>query len=407
MTQTSSPHSRVAHWAIAPGGGSPQRSCLLRKTLPQLPQSLCLGRSRRAGDRRSVLRTQAPRLLPLSDARPMGGSGEGPDAAKAEGRRVSCERGEGCSSSALVSWAEGGKGPPQPASQKVPRTPGQVPERQGRRLEGIIGLSIIITPPGKGTGGGGGWGCVGVSEGREENVGVFVVSLSLSRALFCGCFGAGNPGVCCVYGFFLLACTCMHAGQATAGGRPEPVGRRLPADSESSEFPRIDQPAQPASQAQSQPSPAQPEPPSPCAGVGVVMLRSRTVCVGVWYMCVCGVYVSVCLYVCICMYVLGGGHWVGLGTGAAADAAQNPPKLHTYIQGRAGQHIVCGHCSCRGLLQISRPGPPAAPCAHSPPVSLRDRRGLYFGGGCLIPRADPGLWVWVCLGPLPRVGVCM
>lgn len=34
-------------------------------------------------------------------------------------------------------WGEGDH-PPQPASQKVPRTPGQVPERQGRRLESIL-----------------------------------------------------------------------------------------------------------------------------------------------------------------------------------------------------------------------------------------------------------------------------
>lgn len=64
------------------------------------------------------------------------------------------------------------------------------------------------------------------------------------------------------------------------------------------------------------------------------MLRSRTVR-----------RVYVCLYVCmcvhVCMYVCAGA-FVGLG------AAQSLRKVHTI---QAGQHIVCGHCSCRGLLQ--------------------------------------------------------
>lgn len=60
----------------------------------------------------------------------------------------------------------------------------------------------------------------------------------------------------CVYGFCTYA--CMHAGQAThPPGGDQTRGRRLPADSESSEFPRIDQ-ASSAKPAQS--SPAQPSP---------------------------------------------------------------------------------------------------------------------------------------------------
>lgn len=61
---------------------------------------------------------------------------------------------------AAVTSYLGGRGPPQPASQKVPRTPGQVPERQGRRLEGIIGSCLSSSRPGGRAGRGKGVGCM-------------------------------------------------------------------------------------------------------------------------------------------------------------------------------------------------------------------------------------------------------
>lgn len=87
-----------------------------------------------------------------------------------------------------------------------------------------------------------------------------------------------------------------------------------------------------------------------------------------------------------------------MGPGVGADAAQNLPKVRAG-QGRAAY--------CLWALQLL--GPPSNLAAwpdcllRCHPQSPRDRRGLYFGGGCLIPRADPGLvGVSGCLGgPLP------
>lgn len=92
-----------------------------------------------------------------------------------------------------------------------------------------------------------------------------------------------------------------------------------------------------------------------------------------------------------------------MGPGGA-DAAQNLPKVRAG-QGRAAY--------CLWALQL--PGPPSNLAAwpacllRCHPQSPRDRRGLYFGGGCLIPRADPGLvGVSGCLGaPAGLVWVCM
>lgn len=226
-------------------------------------------------------------------------------------------------------------------------------------------------------------------------------SLSLSLC-FVAVLGPGTRGCVVCMDFF-----CSHA-HACMQVRPPPGGDQNLLGG--GYRPILNQVNFPGSTSQlSQPGsvPAQPSP----ARTSVTVRRGRCrdvavtdcLCGCVVYMCVC----VWCVYVCMYMYVrAGGGHWVGLGTGAAAaDAAQNhPPKVHTYIQGRAAY--------CLWALQL--PGPPsnlaAWPACCSvcplPPVSLRDRRGLYFGGGCLIPRADPGLWVWVCLGP-PAPGGCV
>lgn len=57
----------------------------------------------------------------------------------------------------------------------------------------------------------------------------------------------------------------------------------------------------------------------------------------------------------LCMYVLGGVEESGWGL----VVLMLPETCPKYAQDRAEQHIVCGHCSYWGLLQISRPGPPA------------------------------------------------
>lgn len=147
---------------------------------------------------------------------------------------------------------------------------------------------------------------------------------------------------------------------------------------------------------QLQPSPAQ-------SSVTVRWGRCRDVavtdcvwCVCVVCVCMCEwrVYVCLCMcmYVCLYMYVCAG------GLSGAPLLLLLPKACPKYIHTiQAGQHIVCGHCSCRGLLQsrgLARLVSSRRSHSQSP---LRDRRGLYFGGGCLIPRADPSLWV--CLGP--------
>lgn len=135
----------------------------------------------------------------------------------------------------------------------------------------------------------------GVWEGREENVGMGVGVgslgfLSLSRAVL-WLFGAGNQVV--VYEFFCLH-ACMQVrppggDQNLLGGGYRPILNQV-------NFPGSTSQLSPP--AQFQPSPVQPKLPSPCAGVGVVMLRSRTVCVV--YMCARVCVVSVCtdMYVC-------------------------------------------------------------------------------------------------------------
>lgn len=254
-----------------------------------------------------MLRTRAPRpphYLTQGD----GAGGEGPDAAKAEGRCVSCERGGAFARiepSVSRIWARKGA-TSQPASQKVPRTPGQVPERQGRRLESpLLAMCIIITPRGRRTGGARGGGCVRekARDGRRRRKmwvwDLCFLSLSLSLLL---CVAVS---LVCVYGFCMYA--CMHAGQAThPPGGDQTRGRRLPADSESSEFPRIDQ-ASSAKPAPVQPGPAQPQTIRHLAlGVGSIVLLAVTVC---------DVYMSVCMYyVCTCwggggLRSLGGAWW--------------------------------------------------------------------------------------------------
>lgn len=116
-----------------------------------------------------------------------GDSGEGPDAAKAEGRRVRCEREGAFVRTALVSWAEGGD-PPQPASQKVPRTPGQVPERQGRRLESHYWSVHHHYAAGEGHGRG--WGVCG-SQAKGGKMWVWDLLWFPSLAVL-WLFGAGN-----------------------------------------------------------------------------------------------------------------------------------------------------------------------------------------------------------------------
>lgn len=177
-----------------------------------------------------------------------GASGEGPDAAKAEGRRVRCARGGGVRQETAVRLSYPGRkgATSQPASQKVPRTPGQVPERQGTRLESHYWFCLSSLRSGEGDGRGvGGGGCVreGAREGRdeeEENVGIgsWFPSLFLCVAVV---LGPGTRGVVCMNFLHVHACRSGHRG------RPATCGRRLPADSESSESPRIDQPACPAS----------------------------------------------------------------------------------------------------------------------------------------------------------------
>lgn len=135
------------------------------------------------------------------------------------------------------------------------------------------------------------------------------------------------------------------------------------------------------------------------------MLRSRTVCV-----CVCGVYVCscvwwwcvyVCLYVrvCTCWGVTDEWGWVLVLLLLLPKT--RPKYIHTFIHTRQGSILSVGIAAAgasfksRGLARLLLRVP-------TPPVSLRDRRGLYFGGGCLIPRADPGLWVCGCVwAPCP------
>lgn len=134
-----------------------------------------------------ILRTRAPRpphYLTQGD----GAGGEGPDAAKAEGRRVSCERRGGRWSGKEPSvsriWARKGA-TSQPASQKVPRTPGQVPERQGRRLESpLLAMCIIITLRGRRTGGARGGGVCGRKRGMDEEK-MWVWDLCVFSLLYC------------------------------------------------------------------------------------------------------------------------------------------------------------------------------------------------------------------------------
>lgn len=73
------------------------------------------------------------------------------------------------------------------------------------------------------------------------------------------------------------------------------------------------------------------------------MLRSRTMVCGV-YMWDCGVYMScnVCMYVCICMC------WGQIEWGLLVLLPKPSPRH------RPGQHIVCGLCSCPGVLLQSR-----------------------------------------------------
>lgn len=239
-----------------------------------------------------MLRTRAPRL-PHYLTQGDGAGGEGPDAAKAEGRCVSCERGGAFAriepSVSRILGTEGGhiparvsEGPPHP--RPGPRETGQ------EAREPIIGHVYHHYAPGKEDGWGTGWGvCAGESEGwtkEEKNVGVgSLFPLSLSPLL---CVAVS---LVCVYGFCMYA--CMHAGQAThPPGGDQTRGRRLPADSESSEFPRIDQ-ASSAKPAPVQPGPAQPQTIRHLAlGVGSIVMLAVTVC---------DVYMSVCMYyVCTC-----------------------------------------------------------------------------------------------------------
>lgn len=222
---------------------------------------------------------------------------------------------------------------------------------------------------------------------------VWVCGIScVFRLFFCGsCLG---PGTRVVYEFAFYTTHACRSGHRAWETRA--CGRRLPADSESSEFSRIGQPAA------SHLSPAQPSPkiPSPCAWEE----RDRDVAVTdcVVYMWRCGVlYKSVR----ICNVRAGVGEETGWGLFVLLPKASMPK-----VQAGQGSSSIPRYClwalQLPGPPSISRPGPPAACLLVWPtPPSLRDRRGLYFGGGCLIPRADPGLcgYQWVCLGPLTGV----
>lgn len=293
------------------------------------------------------------------------------------GRGAFARQGNQPSSLSLYLVSRAGRGAqPQPASQKVPRTPGQVPERQGRRLESILGVPSSLRFPGKGTDGTG-VGCVWVC---------WDLSFFFRGLLFWG----RKPGLC--LNSALHACRSGHPGGDLLGGRRLPAGFLNQVN-----FPGSAPASQPACYLGS--SPARPKPPSsPCAWEG---WRCRGVAVtdcvcGVVYMCVCVrcVYVCACMPVCMYMYVRAGGRIQLSGAGWCCCCPRPAQTTTPLIITGQGQHIVCGHCSCPGPPSISRPGPPAARVPAQGP--LRDRRGLYFGGGCLIPRADPGLWV--CLG---------
>lgn len=125
-----------------------------------------------------------------------------------------------------------------------------------------------------------------------------VGSLCFLSPLLCECV-AVSLGCVCVW----ILHVCMHACRSGhPPGGDQTRGRRLPADSESSEFPRIDQ-ASSAKPAAVQPGPAQPKNSvTSLLGVGSIVMSAVTDCV--WFV-VCGVYMSAC-NVCICMYVLGG-----------------------------------------------------------------------------------------------------
>lgn len=125
---------------------------------------------------------------------------------------------------------------PQPASQKVPRTPGQVPERQGRRLESHYWfLSIIIALRGRATGGGvGGGGVCGrerAREGMRRKAWVWDLCFPCLFFFFGGWllfWGREPGGVVCMNFLHVL---CMHAcmqvrpPEETSDLRPEVTGR--------------------------------------------------------------------------------------------------------------------------------------------------------------------------------------
>lgn len=298
-----------------------------------------------------------------------------------------CEEGEGgvrslvragpavVSLSLSLSRIKGREGGATPARvSEGPPHPRPGPRETGQEAREHIGGPIVITFPGEGNGRHGSGVCMGVL-GSVSFFSWLVVLGPETRVVF----------------EFCIACMQVRPPRGGPVGRAEVTGRF----SESSEFPRIG-PSQPACYPRS--SPARPKPPSPCAWEG---WRCRGVAVtdcvcGVVYMCVCVrcVYVCACMPVCVYMYVRAGGRIQLSGAGWCCCCPRPAQTTTPHIITGQGQHIVCGHCSCPGPPSISRPGPPAARVPAQ--GSLRDRRGLYFGGGCLIPRADPGLWV--CLG---------
>lgn len=149
----------------------------------------------------------------------------------------------------------------------------------------------------------------------------------------------------------------MHAGQATGGDQRLAAGGYRPI------LNQVNLPGSTSQPAQSSPAKPSPKPPSPCAGGRG---RELSWCCGHGPVCLWCICVRV---VCI-MYVRAGGVGTGWGSVLLLLLPKACPKYIHYradrLTSRAGQHIVCGHCSCRGLLQISRPGPPACWCAHSP-----------------------------------------
>lgn len=183
---------------------------------PRLPQSFCLGRREgleTAVYARGLALLRLLHYLTQGD----GASGEGPDAAKAEGRCVRCERGGGVRQDG--SRILGGKGGPTP-SPRLRRSPAPQARSPRDRAGGSRVLLVCLSSlrrRGRAREGVGGGGVRG--KGGKCGCGISWASLSL----FCGCLG---PGIRVVYEFFgMHACMQVRPPAETRTCWAEVTGR--------------------------------------------------------------------------------------------------------------------------------------------------------------------------------------